>query len=245
MPALLMILMGALVGGFVSGLTGFGLGLVAIGIWLQVIDPAAASTLVAFCSVVATAFTIRSVWHAIDAATVWPMVAAGLLGVPLGTWLLAYVNADDFRFGLGAFLLAYAAIMLPARVRTKLAWGGHAADAAVGFAGGILGGLAGLSGPLPTVWAGVRGWGKDERRGVFQLFNLVILSAVMASHAASGLLNADFARLAALSLPGTLLGSWLGVRAYRRLSDRRFHELVLWLLGTSGLTLLWTTFKAL
>jgi hypothetical protein len=34
-------------------------------------------------------------------------------------------------------------------------------DALVGFAGGILGGLAGLSGPLPTLWASVRGRGKD------------------------------------------------------------------------------------
>src|SRR6266487_3872163 len=39
----------------------------------------------------------------------------------------------------------------------------------IGFAGGILGGLAGLSGVLPTLWASVRGWGKDERRGVFQI----------------------------------------------------------------------------
>ena len=241
----LMIVVGALVGGFVSGLAGFGLGLVALGIWLNVVDPVAAGTLVAFCSVAATALTIKTVWHAIDVATLWPMLAAGLVGVPLGTALLAHVDADGFRFGLGAFLLAYAAFMLLVRVRTKIAWGGHAADAAIGFAGGILGGLAGLSGPLPTVWASVRGWGKDERRGVFQAFNLVILSAVMVSHAASGLLRADFARLAVLALPGTFLGSWLGERAYLRLSDRHFHELVLWLLGVSGLMLVWTTFRVL
>jgi len=52
---------------------------------------------------------------------------------------------------------------------------GRTADGAIGFAGGILGrGLAGLSGALPTVWATLRGWGKDERRGVFQAFNLTI-----------------------------------------------------------------------
>ena len=36
-------------------------------------------------------------------------------------------------------------------------------------------------------------------------------------------------------------GAWLGSRAYRRLSDRRFDEVVLALLGVSGLTLVFTS----
>lgn len=105
----------------------------------------------------------------------------------------------------------------------------------------MLGGLAGLSGPLPTVWATLRGWSKDERRGVFQVFNLAVLTATVASHAVSGLLTAEVGRLAFAALPGTFVGAWLGARTYRRLSDQRFHEVVLGLLGISGLTLVWTS----
>ncbi len=65
-------------------------------------------------------------------------------------------------------------------------FGGRLADGVVGFAGGILGGLAGLSGPLPTLWASVRGWGKDERRGVFQTFNWTVLSAALCLQAGTG-----------------------------------------------------------
>ena len=65
-------------------------------------------------------------------------------------------------------------------------FGGRAADAIVGFAGGILGGLAGLSGPLPTLWASVRGWTKDQRRGVFQIFNGTVLGAALALQIANG-----------------------------------------------------------
>jgi uncharacterized protein len=50
-------------------------------------------------------------------------------------------------------------------------FGGRAADTGIGFAGEILGGLAGLSGPIPILWASMRSWGKDERRGIFQTFN--------------------------------------------------------------------------
>lgn len=81
--------------------------------------------------------------------------------------------------------------------------------------------------------------GKDERRGVFQAFNLAILTAVAVAHAASGLLTAELGWLALLAMPGTLVGTWLGARAYRRLSDQRFHEVVLTLLGVSGLILVW------
>ena len=112
----------------------------------------------------------------------------------------------------------------------------------MGFAGGVLGGLAGLSGALPTLWAGLRGWGKDERRGVFQAFNGSVLLAALAAHAASGLITAEVGRLVLLALPGTAAGAWLGARAYRKLSDRRFNDAVLGLLLASGLFLVWNAF---
>jgi uncharacterized membrane protein YfcA len=238
----LVVLGGALAGGFVSGLAGFGTGLIALGIWLYVLEPASAGTLVVLCSVVSQIRTIRTVWHAIDRIRVLPMLGAGLVGVPLGARLLApHVDADAFRLGVGVLLLTFSAFMLLGRFQPRVAWGGRAADAAVGFAAGILGGLAGLSGLLPTIWAALRGWGKDERRAVFQTFNLTILGAALAWHAASGRLTIRLAWLAAIALPGTLAGAWLGVRAYSRFSDRRFHEVVLGLLGVSGLTLVWTS----
>jgi len=223
----LMVLGGAFAGGFISGLAGFGTGLVALGIWLHVLAPATAATLVVVCSVASQAQTIPAIWHAIDRARIWLMLAGGLLGVPVGTRLLTHLDPAAFRLGMGVLLLAYSGFMLLSRFRARITWGGRLADGAVGFAGGILGGLAGLSGPLPTVWATLRGWGKDERRGVFQAFNLAVLSAVAVAHAASGLLTAELGRVAVLALPGTLAGTWLGSHAYRRLSDKRFHEVVL------------------
>ena len=167
------------------------------------------------------------------------MLVAGLVGVPIGTRLLVHVNPGVFHLGMGALLLGFSGFMLLGRVRTRLHWGGRPADAAIGFAGGILGGLAGLSGPLPTVWATLRGWGKDERRGVFQAFNLTVLGAAAISDAASGLFTAELGRLVLVALPGTLAGSWLGMRVYGRMSDERFRAVVLGLLGVSGLTLVW------
>jgi uncharacterized membrane protein YfcA len=230
---------GALLGGFVSGLAGFGTGLVALGIWLHAVSPAQAASLVIICSVVAQMQTIPAIWHAIDFRRIWPMLAAGVLGVPLGVKLLDHINPGSFRLGIGLLLIIFSATMLIGRTGLKIHWGGRTADAAIGLGGGILGGLAGLSGPLPTMWATLRGWSKDQRRGVFQAYNLTVLTVALLTHAAEGLITRDVGWLLLAALPGTLSGAWLGAHAYRRLSDHHFHQVVLGLLGVSGITLIW------
>jgi uncharacterized membrane protein YfcA len=237
--AAIIVAAGAFLGGFISGLAGFGTGLVALGIWLHAVSPAEAATLVIICSVVAQSQTIPAIWHAIDFRGIWPMLVAGVLGVPLGVSLLHHVDPAAFRLGTGVLLLMFSATMLIGRTRTKIHWGGRAADATIGLGGGILGGLAGLSGPLPTMWATLRGWSKDQRRGVFQAYNLTVLSVALATHAAEGLITRQVGWLLVWAVPGTLSGAWLGTHAYRRLSDHHVHQVVLSLLGVSGVVLIW------
>lgn len=237
---MVVVLTGAFVGGLVSGLVGFGTALVALGIWLHVLSPVPAVALVAICSVVAQVQTLPAIWHAFDRDRAWPMIAAGLLGVPVGVWLLAYLDPHTFRFGMGLLLLCYAAFMTfhrPHQVGFRR--GGRLADAGVGFGGGVLGGLAGLSGPLPAIWATLRGWSKDERRAVFQGYNTVILGSTVIAYAVSGRLDAMVWRLVLIGLPGTLTGAWIGSSLYRRLSDRHFHVVVLGVLAAFGMSLVW------
>ena len=163
--ALVLLCLGALGGGFVSGLAGFGTGLVALGIWLYVLPPSLAVPLVIICSIVGQSSTLPSFLHVIDFKLVWPFLIGGLAGVPVGTALVAYADPHIFKLSVGVLLPVFPTALYFNRTPIALRFGGRAADAAIGFAGGILGGLAGLSGPLPTLWASVRGWDKDARRG--------------------------------------------------------------------------------
>jgi uncharacterized membrane protein YfcA len=114
------------------------------------------------------------------------------------------------------------------------------ADTGIGFAGGVLGGLAG-SGPIPILWASVRGWGKDERRGVFQTFNWTVLTAALCVQAGTGFITREIIWLALLVLPATVAGAWLGARTYHALSDGNFRDVVLGLLFLSGAALVWSS----
>jgi uncharacterized membrane protein YfcA len=235
-----LLLAGALAGGFVSGLAGFGTALMALGIWLYVMPPSAAVPLVLICSVIGQTSTLPSMWRSFDLSLVWPFVIGGLFGVPLGTTLVAHADPRIFKLTVGVLLLVFPLALYFSKPMA-VTIGGKPADAAIGFAGGILGGLAGLSGPLPILWASVRGWSRDERRGMFQAFNTAVPFAALCLQAASGLVERDVIWLTVLAFPATLLGAWLGARLYHALSDRNFRDLVLGLLFLSGAGLLWNS----
>lgn len=231
---------GALAGGFVSGLAGFGTALMALGIWLYVLPPTLAVPLVLVCSVIAQVSTLPSIWKTIDFRLIWPFIVGGLAGVPIGILLIARADPVVFKLTIGIFLLVFPAALFLQKKPMSIGFGGKWADGAIGFAGGILGGLAGLSGPLPILWASVRGWGKEQRRGVFQVFNFTILAVALGVQIASGLVKPDLLWLVICAFPGTLLGAWLGSRVYHALNDRNFSDVVLVLLFLSGVALVWS-----
>jgi len=145
--AIFLLLVGALAGGFVTGLAGFGTALMALGIWLYVLPPSTAVSLALVCSIVAQTSTLP---RSFDFKLVWPFLVGGLAGVPLGTMLVAHADPRVFKLSVGVLLLVFPAALYFNRKPMALSFGIRVADAAIGFAGGILGGLAGLSGPLPT-----------------------------------------------------------------------------------------------
>lgn len=233
----LLITGGALAGGLVSGLTGFGTGLTALPIWLLTLPPALASPLVILCSVVSQVQTLPSIWHAIDLRRTAPFVAGALLGVPVGVAILPHVPPRLFQGGLGLLLMTLCTVLL-LNGHYRLPRTSRLADGLVGLGGGLLGGIAGLSGPLPTLWAGLQGWGKDERRAVFQSFNLSILAVALVSQAVSGYLTGEVMSLAWRALPGTLVGAGLGRRLYHRVNAEVFNRIVLLVLLIAGIHML-------
>ncbi len=236
-----LLLAGALAGGFVSGLAGFGTALMALGIWLYVLPPSLAVPLILICSVVAQSSTLPSMWRSFDFRLVWPFIVGGLAGVPIGIILIAHADPRVFKLGIGLFLLVFPTVLFFNRAPMAFRFGGRLADAGIGFAGGVMGGLAGMSGPLPILWASLRGWGKNERRGVFQIFNWTILLVALCVQAASGLVGQQVLWLALLAFPGTVFGAWLGARVYHAMSDRNFGDIVLVLLFLSGAGLVWSS----
>jgi hypothetical protein len=234
----IIVLLGGLAGGLVNGLTGFGTGLTALTFWLYVLPPVVASPMVVICSVVGQLQTLPKIWHAISWKRVLPFIVGGLMGVPVGTWLLPIVPVNAFKIFIGVFLILFCSYMLASGRTVKIRFGGRIADGVIGLIGGVLGGIAGLSGAPATMWAGLRGWGKDEKRSIFQAFNLTILSIAFVSQAASGLITREVGLMTLIALPGTFLGVWAGRWLYEKLGDRGFDRAVYLVLLLSGVAMI-------
>jgi len=234
----LYVVLGAAAAGFVQGLSGFAFGLVASAVWAWVVAPQLAGPMVVFGSLLGQILSIGAVGRSFDLRRALPFVAAGLLGVPIGVVLLKNLDQTIFRLVVGVILLVTCTAMLLVRNRGPVKGGGPFADAAVGFLGGVMGGIAGLSGPAPTLWSALRGWKKDVQRAVYQSFNLVIHAATFAVYTASGLINGRSAWMLALVAPAMVIPSLLGTRLSRRISETAVRRIVLALVGLSGLALI-------
>lgn len=231
------VLAGALVGGFVNGLTGFGTALTALGFWLWVLSPATAASLVIVTTVAAQVQALPLLRGNLDLGRALPFVVPGLLAAPLGAAALGFVDPSGFKLAIGLFLISYSLIALVGRAPRGTTWGGWPADAFVGLAGGFLGGLAGLSGALVALWSDLRALPKEPRRSLLQVFNLSITALALVSHLLGGWIGAAVLLATAIALPGTFVGGWLGARAYKRLGDGDYRRIVLGLLLLSGLAL--------
>lgn len=234
----LIVAFGAAIAGFVQGLSGFAFGLVAMSVWAWVIDPQLAAALAvtgALTGQIIAALTMR---RGFDLRLLAPFVLGGLAGVPLGTLLLPHLDMHWFKTILGAILVLWCPAMLLSKDWPRITVGGRLADAAVGLGGGILGGLGGFTGTLPTLWCTLRGYERDVQRAVIQNFNLSMLAVTLTIYVASGIVTRSMLPMILVVLPAMLIPTIIGTRAYIGLSETGFRRLVLGLLTVSGIALL-------
>lgn len=228
--------LGALVGGIAAGGTGFAFGLAASAIWLHRIDPLHSAILITGCGVLLHLTTIWQQRQHVEIGRVWPFVVGGLAGVPIGVAFLAHTDAGVLKIALGGFLTVFGTYALIAPKLPSIAGGGRPADIGIGFIGGILGGLGGYSGVLPTIWTQLRGWPKEVARAVYQPYVIVMQAVTLAGIMWVAFDGVGLILLAAV-LPPLLLGTWIGWNLYGKLDDRRFRQALAVLLIGSGLML--------
>lgn len=233
-----LIVAGAATAGFVQGLTGFGFGLVAMSFWAWSLDPRLAAVLAVFGGLTGQTLAAFTVRRGFDAKRVLPFVAGGLLGLPIGLWLLPRIDAVMFRVYIGTLLAVWCPIMLFSQRLPHLRFGGRAADGVAGACGGLMGPLGGFTGAIPTLWCTLRGYERDTQRAVIQNFNLAMLAVTMASYLATGVVTAPMLPLMAVVAPSLLVPALLGMKVYVGISPAAFRNVVLGLLTASGVAML-------
>lgn len=193
------------------------------------------------CSIAIQMLSVITLRNAVDWKCLSRFIYSGVVGLPIGVYLLTHLSPHLYLRCIGLFLIAYGLFMILRR-SPNTTFSGVVGDYIAGFLGGLTGGFAAFPGAFVTIWCGLKGWTKDRQRGVYQPFillmqvlSLALISFVPSSHAQAG----GIFDLSTISyIPGALLGTWCGIAIFRRLTDSQFARTVNFLLIVSGIGLL-------
>jgi len=241
----IVVLLGAVLAGFVQGLSGFAFGMVSMSIWVWVLPPNVAAALAILGALVGQLVGTFTVRRGFEWPRLLPFLVGGLVGIPLGVLVLRVLDPILFRACLGAVLLTVCPLMLMAGRLPGTQGVGRGADVLIGVIGGIMSTLGGFAGTVPALWCTLRGWDKAVQRAIIQNFSLAILAVSAVVYLASGMLPVQSLSLLAVVLPAMLIPGVLGARVYVGISEPSFRRIVLGLLILSGLVLISTSIPVL
>lgn len=236
----LIFIVGAACAGFVQGLTGFAFALVAMSFWIWVFPPQLAAPLLVFASVWSHLISLlqEQKHPSLSKKLVIPYIIAGLLGVPLGTYLLHIIQADTFKMFLGIFLLTWCPIMLFNPQFKLIQQSNKLGDSIIGFIGGILGGLGGFCGAVPSAWVMLKQIPKNQQRYILRHFNFAIQLFTLASYIVQGTIHRSHFSYMLVLMICVSIPAILGARLFYKISEILFKRIVLTLLFSSGCFLL-------
>ncbi|MFZ0023681.1 sulfite exporter TauE/SafE family protein [Acinetobacter sp.] len=240
----LLFIVGAMVAGFVQGLTGFAFALIAMSFWIWVLPPQLAAPLLVFTSIWSHVISLSQEQKqpVLSRQLVLPYLVAGLIGVPLGTYLLQIIQADTFKMILGFFLVLWCPVMLLNPQFKTIQHSGKLTDSCIGFIGGILGGLGGFCGAIPSAWVMLKQLPKAQQRYILRHFNFAIQLFTLGTYLWQGLINQSHLPYLALLIVFVSIPAILGAKLFYKISELLFKRMILSLLFSAGCFLLASQF---
>lgn len=156
-----------LIGGIVRGFSGFGTALVVVPVAGIFLGPLDILVMIAVSGLVSNIVLVPGAWRVGDRGEVAILALAAALGVPLGLWLGARIDASAIRWAVSVTGgVTVAALLTGWRWRSRL---GPAGLAGVGASAGVVGGLTALTGPVAILF-----YLANARRAVTVRANMIL-----------------------------------------------------------------------
>ena len=231
--------------GFVSGMIGFGFGMVGASV-LWILPPREGIPLLMLLSACSQIFSIIQLRSAMPPLRAWwpegpaPCILGGFLGVPFGLWMLSRLNANLTDSIIGLLIVGCACWMIFKSTLTNSHLLNRTLPASLfaGLLSGTIGGLCANPGPVMVIWSNLLGLNKEQQRAVVQPFILATqLLALIIFLIRGGVFSGCLGILWVSSFTVILITTRLGVMVFHRLSNLTYNRLVIILLTLSGMSL--------
>ncbi len=236
MPEIVYLQIIAFLGGFVQGLTGFGVMLLALPLMAFFIDIKTAIPLIVLFGLVINVILIFQLSGNFAVKRWLPLLIASFPGIPLGISIHKAVSPRPLEILVGIVLIITSANAW-FRFRPKKALGKIWASAA-GFAAGCLAGSIGASGPPVVIYTSLQPWTKSEIKATLVAFFMINGAGVLAFYFFHGFFTAQIIQLFSWCAAPLVLGVLAGSLLYGRINDENYRSAVMWILCVLGILML-------
>jgi uncharacterized membrane protein YfcA len=214
---------------FISGLSGFGFGLVAMALLPLLIGIKLASAFVSFCGLAIFATLTIPLRKNIAWKTLLPLLVGAAPGVPIGIYGLINLPEPLLLKILAGFILSYVIFALITQKREHFhldrRWGYLA-----GFIGGIISGALSAGGPPVIMYCDSLDLGKRGFKATLQVYFVLMVLYKIPMFYLAGLLTHELWRTLLYYSPFVAAGTAGGMVLFQRLSELWFRRIVLMLL---------------
>ena len=220
-PAVFIILVASLL----KSTTGFGFALIATPLLLLLWEPTLVVPIVLPLVLTVDVFIVAQNWRLLEPRRLAPMVIAGVLGVPLGTYVLLVASPQVLRLGIAGLVLVSAILLLLGVTipisRERLAGG------IAGFLSGLLVTSTSISGPPVALFMINQRWAKHTFRTSLGLFFLGQVTLAIISLAGVGALHSGTLLVSAILWVPVLLGYLAAIRLLPYVSQQGFLRIAM------------------
>ena len=224
------------VAALVQSLTGFGLALVAIPFLILVLSPKVAVPMLVGSSIILGGALLVETYRLVDVRKVVYLLFGGILGLPVGAYILARFDPHLLSELIGGVTLVLALLLLlgvSRRFRRE-----RRVSVSAGFLSGMIGGGTAMYGP-PVILLGLnQAWDKAHFRANLIAYFEGISLVNMLVFSGFDLVSGPILVLSVSALPGMALGFWGGIRLKDRMPQRVFRALAFGLVFAGGISAL-------
>ena len=220
----------------VRSTVGFGDALLSVPLLTLLIGLDHAAPLVGLISVSTALLMSGLSWRKMDVRSVLPLLAAAVVGIPIGVFFLRQVGGGWLIHVLGGFLTVFGVYRL---LRPDVPGITHPMLApALGLLAGMFGGAFNISGPFAVLYGSLRRWPPEVFRASLQGYFIVTSLTIAASQGLAGLWTARTWALYAFALPLTFTAILIGNALTRRVPSERLERLISVAVVVLGVTLI-------
>lgn len=227
----------------VQGISGSGFAILSVPFLALMIAPKTLVPLILVHSLFLGGAILVKSWRHAQIWRAWPLFLGGVVGTPVGVYLLKALDSDVLKVWMGAVVILFAIALLISggwklsREKTVLI--------PVGILSGILNGSIAMSGPPVILFLANQEVDKIHFRASITLFFFAQNIITLPVYAMNGLVTWEMLKLSMIFFPAMAVGTAVGMALHNRVKEDFFRKMVLTVVVVAGIVSIVTGAKLL